>query len=81
MRRQFYRLFARKKLKLGSPSPGFTAMTTVNLPPFISGPIDAGLCLYGDIKSLDIDDFANMNEILAVRQENQRRSEKAAKAG
>ncbi len=37
-------------------------------------PIDAGLCSYGDIYTLSIDDFANMNEILMVRSENEKRA-------
>ncbi len=48
------------------------------MPPFMAGPIDAGLCMYGDVYKLTLSDFANMNEILAVRVENQARAHKAA---
>ena len=46
----------------------------------MSGPVDAGLCSYPDIYRLSMEDFCNMNEILAVKYENQRRADKAAKA-
>ncbi len=55
-------------------------MQTVNIAPFLSIPIDAGLCNFGDVHKLDIDDFADMNEILMIRAENNRRAEVAAKA-
>jgi len=43
-------------------------------------PIDAGLCTFSDMYKLNIDDFADMNEILTVRYENKKKAHKSAEA-
>ena len=45
------------------------------MPSFFSVPIDAGLCTYIDCRDhLTLDEVADLNEILAVRYENERRA-------
>ena len=45
----------------------------MNIPALFATPVSAGLCQYGDIYRLSLDDFLNMNEILLVKSENERR--------
>ena len=53
-------------------------MEVKNFPPILVPAIVHGLCDYKDIYTLSLEDFMNMNEILMVKNENERRAHKAA---
>ena len=60
----------------------------MNIDPFFASPIDAGLCSLTDLKTLRQDgnpllslaEVCDLNEILAVRYENERRAHKSAES-
>ena len=70
----------------GSDKQHFSPVKTKNIPPFFSVPIDAGMTTLAELRSVDHDgqplldvcDVADMNEVLMVRYENERRANKAA---
>lgn len=45
----------------------------MNVPPLLAVPVQAGLCKFEDIYRLPLDAFLDMNEILIVKAENERR--------
>ena len=51
----------------------------MNLDPFFAVPIGAGLCTYTEARDmLSLDEIADLNEVLLVRTENERRAHDAA---
>lgn len=78
---QFPPFFSRSRLPFG-PRPGgdgADSVATVNIPPFLAAPVGAGLCRYSELKTLTLNEVADMNKILAVRAENEHRAMKAAR--
>lgn len=53
-------------------------MSVANFPAILAPAISAGMCNYKDIYVLSLEDFINMNEILMVNNENERRAHRAA---
>lgn len=49
-------------------------MQPLNIPPFIANPILGGLCTYSELLTMSIDEVADLNELLVVRAENERRA-------
>ena len=58
----------------------FDPVETSLLPSFISVPIMAGLVSYTDLPDMTLDDFKRLNEVLAVKSENEHRAHKAAES-
>lgn len=56
----------------------FTPVGVKNFPPILVPAISSGMCDYKDIYTLSLEDFMNMNEILMVKNENERRAYKAS---
>ena len=51
----------------------------MNIPPFFAAPLSAGLVTYREMRDdLTIDEVADLNEVLIVRGENERRASQAA---
>lgn len=48
--------------------------STINISPFLSNPVSAGLCSYNELKNSSLYDVYIMNEILAVRNYNEMKS-------
>ena len=69
---------SRKAIKIKSSILNFEIVETENIPMILSAPISFGLCHYGAVHALSLEDFYNMNEILSVKFENERRAQKAA---
>jgi hypothetical protein len=75
--RKFLFLLRRKTLGFESEGLEFEPVGTENIPSVLAAPISAGLCAYGEVYLLSLEDFYNMIEILQVRSENERRSYEA----
>ena len=78
--RKFYRCFVRKSLKFETSNENlkFTPVNCENIHPYLVQPITHGMCQYRDIYELGLEDFFDMNELLQVKFENERRSNEAA---
>ena len=84
---KFYRVVGRAALPVYSAGGlGFTPVQYRNLPPFFAHPIAAKLCTLTDLKRrgtdgdpmLDLADVADLNEVLSIDYENEKRARKAA---
>ena len=77
--RKFYRCFVRKSLKFETSNENidYTPVNCENIHPLLVAPIVNGLCKYGSIYTLSLEDFFDMNEILMVKFENERRANEA----
>ena len=82
--RKFFRVFLRHPLRypVVGAAAGQNRAEYRNVPGFIAAPIDARLCSLADLNSrgtngdplLDLGDVCDLNEILIVRAENERRA-------
>ena len=76
--RKFYNCWFRKEIKISQQELDFNPVEVQNFPSILTPAISAGLCDYKDIYTLSFEDFMNMNEILMVKNENERRAYKAS---
>ena len=76
--RKFFKCYFRERVKIAEQEIDFNPVSVKNFPPILVPAISAGLCDYKDVYTLTLEDFLNMNEILTVKNENERRAYKAA---
>ena len=76
--RKFFGCYLRENVKTSEEELDFKPVGVKNFPPILVAPISEGLCAYKDIYELSLEDFINMNEIVMVKHENERRARKAA---
>jgi hypothetical protein len=76
--RKFFGCYFRENVKIAEQELDFSPVEVKNFPPILTPAISAGLCDYKDIYHLSLEDFMNMNEILMVKNENERRAHRAA---
>ena len=59
----------------------YVPVSTEMIPPFMAGPIAAGLCTLHECKtSLSLPEIWALNELMLVKAENERRAHRAAEA-
>ena len=78
---KFLRVVSRNSLKISRRGSSFTAVETVNIDPFLSGVVTAGMCTLKDLHEdgLGMEFICDLNEILAVKYENEYRAYNAGK--
>ena len=78
---KFYRVVSRDSLKVSRRGTDFKPVETVNIPPFLAGPVMTGIggCTLDHIyrDGLGLEYFCDLNELLAVKYENEYRAMKA----
>ena len=52
----------------------YSVVSSPNIHPLLVGPVSAGLCGIGASRELTLDDILDLNEILIVKAENERRA-------
>ena len=77
---QFFGCFIRKDVKVSRQRLGFEPVEVQNFPAILMPPISAGLCDYEAVHRLSLEDFFNMNELLAVKHENEYRAQQVSTA-
>lgn len=76
--RKFFAIITQKIPKINREQEiEFSSVNFENISPLLATPIINGLCQYKDIYELSLHDFYIMNEILAVKNENEIRLQNA----